>query len=231
MMLRLGLTQLAPWGNGSLVRDFCGPSTPLGCSENLRQEKAIGSDRCNRISWGSRAVGKSPSCSQVQEKTWQMTQMLWVLRSQGRFCCRLTCPGGSSRKATFLRRPPICRRILQGCPSIIRISSQAVSARPFGEYSRVQWAKIPSDPACSRRFGSSPTDFSALLPCRPGKARRVWAGRDCFTSTPSRSQQAASDRKGTATTLDPKRSSMTCRWPVYKSGAELRSEVNLCCLN
>lgn len=70
MMLRLGLTQLAPWGNGSLVRDFCGPSTPLGCSENLRQEKAIGSDRCNRISWGSRAVGKSPSCSQVQEKTW-----------------------------------------------------------------------------------------------------------------------------------------------------------------
>lgn len=70
MMLRLGLTQLAPWGNGSLVRDFCGPSTPLGCSENLRQEKAIGSDRCNRSIWGSREVGKSPSCSQVQVKTW-----------------------------------------------------------------------------------------------------------------------------------------------------------------
>lgn len=70
-MLRLGLTQMAPWGNGSfLVRDFCGPSTPLGCSENLRQEKAIGNDRCNRSSWGSRAVGNSPSCSQVQEKTW-----------------------------------------------------------------------------------------------------------------------------------------------------------------
>lgn len=70
MMLKLGLTQLAPWGNGSLVRGFCGPSTPLGCSENLRQEKATGNDRCNRSSWGSRAVGNSPSCSQEQEKTW-----------------------------------------------------------------------------------------------------------------------------------------------------------------
>lgn len=70
MMLRLGLAQLAPWGSGSLIRGFCGPSTPLGCSENLRQEKAIGSDRCNPSSWGSWAVGSSPSCSQEQEKTW-----------------------------------------------------------------------------------------------------------------------------------------------------------------
>lgn len=47
-MLKLGLTHLAPWGSGSLVRGFCGPTTPLGCSENLRQEKAIGSDHCTR---------------------------------------------------------------------------------------------------------------------------------------------------------------------------------------
>ena len=40
MMLRLGLAQLAPWGSGSLIRGFCGPSTPLGCSENLRQDLA-----------------------------------------------------------------------------------------------------------------------------------------------------------------------------------------------
>lgn len=70
MMLRLGLTHLAPWGSGSLVRGFCGPSTPLGFSENLRQEKATGSDRCNRSSWVSWAVGNTPSCSQEQQKTW-----------------------------------------------------------------------------------------------------------------------------------------------------------------
>lgn len=70
MVLRLGLTQLAPWSSGSLIRGFCGPSTPLGCSENLRHEKATGSDRCNWSNWGSRPVGNSPSCSQAQEKTW-----------------------------------------------------------------------------------------------------------------------------------------------------------------